>query len=174
AWQGTVATLSWSPPSSVVAAPDLPTSYIIEAGRASGAIDVASFNVGNVTSYATDVLPGTYFVRVRGANAFGVSDPSNEIVLQGPGAPGRPLSLSASGTGSAVNLRWNAPTSGGSPTGYTIEAGSAPGLSDLAVLTTGNQTTLATTAPPGTYYVRVRAVNARGASDPSNEIVVRR
>jgi len=55
-----------------------------------------------------------------------------------------------------------------------VEAGSAPGLSNLAVLTIGDQTIFATTAPPGTYYIRVRSVNALGTSGPSNEIVVRR
>jgi hypothetical protein len=33
-------------------------------------------------------------------------------------------------------------------------------------------TSAAATPPPGKYYVRVRAVNRRGASDPSNEITV--
>lgn len=172
-WQGTVAVLTWSPPPGASGA-QVPTSYVIEAGRSSGASDVGTFNVGGVTSFATDVAPGTYYVRVRGVNAYGVSGPSNEIVVQGQGGPGQPTGLVATGSGSTVNLRWNAPTSGSAPTGYILEAGSAPGLSNLATLTIGNQTTFSTTAPPGTYYVRVRAINARGAGNPSNEIVVRR
>jgi hypothetical protein len=55
-----------------------------------------------------------------------------------------------------------------------IEAGSAPGLSDLASLRVGNVTRFTTTAPPGVYYVRVRAFNDKGNSLPSNEVVVRR
>lgn len=172
-WQGTVAILSWSVPSGATGG-DVPTAFVLEAGRASGASDLAVINVGNVLSYAADVPLGTYFVRVRGANALGVSGPSNEIVVQGRGGPGRPGGLWASGSGADVILRWNVPTSGAPPTGYIIEAGSAPGLSNLAVLPVGNVTTFATTAPPGTYYVRVRAVNPRGTGDASNEIVVRR
>ena len=173
-WQGTVAVLSWSPPQGASGG-NLPTSYLIEAGRASGASDLASFNVGNVTSYATDVPLGTYYVRVRGVNGLGVSSPSNEIVLQGRrDGPDPPTGLSSSGTGSSVTLRWRRPTTGTPPTGYVVEAGSAPGLSNLAVLTIGDQTIFATTAPPGTYYIRVRSVNALGTSGPSNEIVVRR
>ena len=172
-WQGTVAILSWSAPPGAVGG-DAPSTYLLEAGRASGSSDVAAFNVGNLTSYATDVPLGTYYVRVRGVNALGVSGPSNEIVVQGRGGPGRPTGLSSSGSGSVVTLRWNAPGTGAPPTGYVIEAGSAPGLSDLIVVPVGNQTTVATTAPPGTYYVRVRAANARGTGDPSTEIVVRR
>jgi predicted phage tail protein len=166
-WQGTVATLTWG-------ASEGATAYIVEAGTAAGISNIASFSVGAVTSYAVDVPPGTYYVRVRAANAVGTSAPSNEVVLQGRGAPNGPTSLRQSGSGSTVNLRWTAPSGGAAPTGYVLEAGSAPGLADLAVVNLGAVTTFSTTAPPGTYYVRVRAVNARGSSPASNEIVVRR
>jgi predicted phage tail protein len=171
-WQGTVATLSWMAPTSAAAA-DMPTSYVIEAGTARGASNTARFNVGNVTAFSVDVPPGNYFVRVRGVNALGISDPSNEITVQGRGAPAAPHSLSSSGSGSTVNLQWIAPP-GNAHAGFVIEAGTAPGLSNLGVLPVGNVTTFSTVAPPGAYYVRVRAVNARGAGPPSNEIVVRR
>ncbi len=167
AWQGTVVTLSWA--ASLGA-----SSYVIEAGSAPGAADITAINVGAATSYAVDVPPGTYYVRVRAANAVGVSPPSNEVMLQGRGAPNAPTNFRSSGTGSTVTLRWNASTGTSAPTSYVIEAGSAPGLANLAVLDVGNVTTFTTTAPPGTYYVRLRAINARGASPPSTEIVVRR
>ena len=166
-WSGTVATLAWNPGSGA-------TTYYIEAGSAAGAADVARIEVGAATRYVVDVPPGTYFVRVRAASATGVSGPSNEIVLQGRGAPEPPTSLSASGTNGAVDLRWFAPTAGPRPSGYVLEAGSAPGLTDLASAQVGPATTFSTTAPPGTYYVRVRSLNARGVSAPSNEIIVRR
>jgi hypothetical protein len=53
-----------------------------------------------------------------------------------------------------------------------IEAGSAPGLSNLAVV--GHPTTAASFSgvAPGTYYVRVRGVNAQGAGFASNEVTV--
>ena len=117
--------------------------------------------------------PGTYFVRVRGISASGVSDPSNEIVVQGAQVPGAPSNLLASGKGSSVSLTWSAPA--GQPvSGYLVEAGSAPGRSDVGVLSVGNVTAFATVAPPGVYYVRVRAVNAQGAGAASNEVVIRR
>jgi hypothetical protein len=36
----------------------------------------------------------------------------------------------------------------------------------------GGSRAFSTNAPPGTYYVRVRAANACGTSGPSSEIVV--
>jgi hypothetical protein len=73
-----------------------------------------------------------------------------------------------------VRLAWDPPADG-DLTSYVIEAGSAPGLSDIAILDTGGRdTTLFIAAvPPGTYYVRVRARNAGGLSEPSNELIVR-
>ena len=172
--QGSVATLSWTAPAGD--AEDAPTGYVIEAGSASGLTNLATVPLGNVTSFqAVNVPSGVYYVRVRAVNELGVGVPSDEIVLQpGPGT-GQPLNLTSSGQGSMVQLDWQAPSTGEVPTGYLIEAGSGPGLANLAVLQVGNATTFSTTAPPGVYYVRVRAVSAYGvAGQASNEIVVRR
>ena len=87
-----------------------PLDPLIDAGSAPGLTDLASFAVGATTGYAVDVPPGTYYVRVRAANALGASAPSNEIVLQGRGAPNAPTNFRSSGSGSTVTLRWNAPT----------------------------------------------------------------
>jgi hypothetical protein len=52
-----------------------------------------------------------------------------------------------------------------------LVAGSASGLSNLAQAAVAGEELVAGAAP-GSYYVRVVAVNAFGASAPSNEIVV--
>jgi len=166
-WNGTVVTLSWAPSAGAA-------SYVIEAGSAPGTSDIGSFSVGAATSYSADIQPGTYYVRVRAANVGGLSGPSNEIVVHGRGAPERPTNLTQVNRSGAVQLRWVAPSTGVVPTGYVIEAGSAPGLANLASIQVGPVSTFTTTAPPGTYYVRVRAINGRGSSQSSNEIVVRR
>jgi hypothetical protein len=59
-------------------------------------------------------------------------------------------------------------------TAYVIEAGSGPGLADLAIADTGSTMGTATFArvSRGTYYVRVRAKNACGLSAGSSEVVV--
>jgi predicted phage tail protein len=92
-------------------------------------------------------------------------------VVGGVAAPPSPPNFTSHAvSGSTVTLNWAVPT-GGTPTSYIVEAGSASGLSNLAVANTGSAATTISFAgvPPGTYYVRLRAVNAQGASVVSNE-----
>ncbi len=85
--------------------------------------------------------------------------------------PSAPVLEPPSVTDHTVTLTWAAP---GFSTEAIVEAGSAPGLSNLAVLpVAGGQTTVTVpNVPAGTYYVRVRALNYVGASAPSNEVMV--
>jgi hypothetical protein len=172
-WVGTTATLTWTATTGD-SVEDTPTNYVLEAGTAPGMSDVASIRVGNTTSFSTDVSSGTYYVRVSATNDHGQSEPTADLVLVAPGAPNAPSGLIAIGSGPAVDLRWAEPRGGFPETGYVIEAGSAPGKSDLARLTVGNVLRFTTVAPSGVYYVRVRALNAKGPGQPSNEIMVRR
>jgi hypothetical protein len=91
----------------------------------------------------------------------------------GFGTPPRPPTLNAPVVSPArtVTLSWaRAPEL---TLGFTVEAGSAPGLANIATFPVTNLTTLTVpNVPPGTYYVRVRAWNYIGPSVPSNEIVV--
>ena len=119
---------------------------------------------------------GTYYVRVKTISGTATSGPSNEVVITvGSGsctvAPAAPSGLTSSVAGSTISLGWSA--SSGSPQSYVLEAGSSPGLADLARLDLGQPATAFTAnAASGTYYVRVRATNACGTSNPSNEILL--
>jgi beta-glucanase (GH16 family) len=94
------------------------------------------------------------------------------IALAQPAAPGVPAALTLTVSGSLVTLTWSAPVSGGVVSSYVIEAGSATGAANVAVFATGSAATrIAVSAPVGVYFVRVRARNAAGNSNPSNEIV---
>jgi Domain of unknown function (DUF3472) len=163
---GSIVTLMWS------AASGQPTAYVIEAGLSSGTSNLANFQTGNAdTTLTVAAPPGTYFVRIRARNACGTSGPSNEIVVIVGSVPGPPSGLTVSINGAIVTLTWNAAS--GQLTTYVIEAGSSSGASDLASFQTGNvATTFMVAAPPGTYFVRLRARNAFGTSGPSNEVVV--
>jgi hypothetical protein len=85
--------------------------------------------------------------------------------------PAAPTALNAYVDLTTVTLRWK--PSSGSPTSYVIEAGSAASGTDRLATDTGTtSTTFTRTAAPGLYYVRVRARNRCGTSDPSGEIQV--
>jgi predicted phage tail protein len=168
---GATATLSWVPPAPDTG-PTAATAYVIEVGTSPGAVNVGRFNVGNVTRFSSAIPVGTYYVRVRAINAFGASAPSSEVVIR-YGAPGRPRNLRQSISGSTVTLSWQAPLTG-EVTGYIVEAGNGSGLANLLVRNVGNRTTLTTSVPPGTFYVRVRAANGAAVGEASNQIVVRR
>jgi subtilisin family serine protease len=89
-----------------------------------------------------------------------------------PSGPGAPVGLAGTVFGKTVVLSWNRSASGSPPASYILEAGSAAGASNVIVYALGSAAT-SYTAPgvgPGTYFVRVRAVNAFGTSAPSNEI----
>jgi hypothetical protein len=85
------------------------------------------------------------------------------------GLPGAPSPFTFSQSGAFVVLVWAGAAGAES---YTIEVGSGPGLSNLLVQNLGAMTTLSAMAPPGRYYARMRAQNACGAGQSSNEIVV--
>ena len=170
---GSSLTLWWTTPSTG----GLPAAYVIEAGTSSGLANLANFSTGNTLTlfYANGVPNGLYFLRVKAANGFGTSGPSNEALVRvGPAPPNPPTGLTASAIGSSLTLSWNAPLGGDAPTAYTIEAGSAPGLSNLANFSTGSTQTAfsASGVANGTYCVRVRATNVAGTSGPSNEAIL--
>jgi hypothetical protein len=179
---GPTVTLSWTAPSSGVAA-----TYIVEASNAPGGpANLANFNTGNAqtTLVVAGVPAGTYYVRIRGVDSGGAGPPSNEVQLivtsaGGGSCPSAPLNLAVtSGNSSTVMLAWQAPTSG-APTSYVVQAGSAPGGANLANFDTGN-TALSLTASgvgAGQYYVRVYAKAASCAAPTftgpsSNEVLL--
>ena len=174
---GQTVVFTWTPP----AAGGAPTSYVIQGGSARGLTNVANANTGSARPMltATNVPGGTYYFRVLAQNASGISSASDEIAVEIAaaciGGAGAPSSLTATVNGSSVTLNWTAPNPATcQPTSYVIQAGSSPGLSDLASFSTGNAATSFSTSgvPTGTYYVRVLASNSGGTSGPTNEVVV--
>jgi hypothetical protein len=167
---GNAVALSWNAPSS--GGP--PASYVVSAGSAAGQSNIAMVNAGNATSFVTGAPNGLYFVRVAAGNACGLGPASNEVSFRvGPETPGQPFGLAAAVDNRIVTLSWSPPAAGGAPAAYRIEAGSGPGLANLAVISNGSPATMFMVgAPPGQYYVRVRGLNAAGPGLPSNEIVV--
>jgi len=89
------------------------------------------------------------------------------------GVPGPPLNLAVIAFGSLVIMGWDPPDTGGDPTTYVIEAVAAPGDPAAASKITGSTaTTFYGVSGSGSYYLRVRALNASGLSVASNEVAV--
>lgn len=78
--------------------------------------------------------------------------------------------IATSVVGNQVTLRWNAPLIGPAPTSYVMEGGVTPGQV-LATLPSGSVSpTMTFTAPPGSFYVRVRSLSGATPSRASSEI----
>jgi predicted phage tail protein len=147
-------------------------TYRVEAGSAPGLANLFNADVGDVTLLQATAGPGAYFVRVRAANTIGVGPPSNEVrvTIDGGAAcvtpPPAPANFSVQAAGLSAAFSW-APAP--NATSYVLDVGSASGQSNLLSANVGAGTGYAAAGPAGTYYTRLRAVNACGASGPSQE-----
>jgi hypothetical protein len=170
---GSTVTLSWIVPAGT-------TGIRLEAGTAPGLSNAANTVVGPISWYTAEGVPaGVYYVRVRAIDPTGESAPSNEIAVTvgiGGGscltAPDPPLNEQPLPMGGGVALGWSPARSGCPATTFSFEAGSAPGLSDLAVVNVGRAISFAAPLPAGgLFYTRVRAHNAYGTSLASTELL---
>jgi hypothetical protein len=167
--RGGMVTLSWSPVGGLTA-----SEYLLEAGSATGLSNLYNGSVGAVTSLSAQVGPGNYFVRVRGrASSGATTNPSNEVSFAVGTAgctapPAVPTAVVGSSAAGRAGLTWLAAVGA---TSYIVQAGSAPGVSDIFYGDVGGGTSISAAVPPGfTAYVRVVAVNGCGQSAASTEI----
>jgi len=148
--------------------------YRLEAGSRAGAADLAVLDLP--ANQFTAVVPsGTYWVRVRTVNAWGVSAASPEAVLVVDGTSGlpeAPTALGASVAGNVVSLSWAPPATGTLPARYVVEA-SVGGGAFVGVANTPGTAFVASGVPAGTYAVRVRASSSAGIGPPGAAITVR-
>jgi glucose/arabinose dehydrogenase len=149
------------------------TSYRLEASSAAGRVDLAVLDLAD-TVFTAAVPAGAYWVRVRSMNAWGTSAPSPEVRVVVDGTTARPApvtDLTAAVQQQRVTLAWSPPVSGGLPVAYVVDAGAdVNGL--VPVARTVRPMLVADGVPPGTYLVRVRALNAAGASASGPTVTV--
>ncbi len=173
---GSTVTVSWTPPMSGA----VPASYQLEAGSQSGAANLTVIGAAITPTSLTfpGIPPGIYYARMRSVGSGGVSAPSNEIaIIVGAGGctspPPAPTGFASVVNGRAVTLVWSVPSTSDGPASLVIEAGSATGLSNVALIAIdGGLRSLSVLAPPGQYFVRIRGQNVCGAGSASTEIVV--
>ncbi len=160
---GSTVTFNWTPTAGA-------TGYRLEAGIAPS-IYSGSLTLGAVTTYvAPGVGNGVYFVRVVALTAGG-DVPSNEVRLQLPAPPAPPTNLQVVRNGTAVVAAWTPGVGGGAATGYQLRVGLTAGATDASIPVVGT-TFSAGPVPANTFFFRVVAVNAAGASTESNEVTV--
>ena len=167
---GSTLGLNWQPPTSGTV-----ERYVIEwyGGTSGPWVPVLSVR-SNSLIVPNFFRPGlSVRFRVYAVNTAGAGPPSNPTSFIHPtvctGPPTAPQGVSGNVVGSRVTLTWSSPLGGCAPTRYVVFAGSGPGLSNVAQVTI-TETSLSASAPLGTYYVRVVASNAYGASAASNEV----
>jgi predicted phage tail protein len=107
-------------------------------------------------------------------NSGGTSAATNEATLtvrSGCELPGAPGSLTAAADGRTVAVAW---MPGADALSYQLEVGSQQSRNDVLVADLRSLTTTMTAVDvaAGTYYLRVRSLNACGSSAPSNEAAV--
>ena len=163
---GLFVTLSWG------ASANGPTQYILQAGSAPGQTSITVPLSGSTTTFSASAGAGTYYVRVVAVNADGTSAPSNEVTVvltSGCLAPSAPLNLRAIIRGSEAFIFWRQPLAG-TPNGYTLQVGGAPGQTFAQYPTAG--TTLNANVGSGSYFLRVVASSPCGNSVASNELQI--
>ena len=100
---GTRVSLSWRPPTGG----GTPQTYLIYAGTTSGGTNVANgVSVGNVLSAYGDLPKGRYYIRVRAANASGVSADSNTVLLRVGRRLATPSGFTVKWVGTTATLTW--------------------------------------------------------------------
>jgi hypothetical protein len=132
---------------------------------------VASIPMPLTSTWTYNAVPaGTFGFTVRATNAAGTSGSSNSVTLTFPltgcSAPGAPGSFSVAANGRVVAANWLAPTSGTTPTRYTVEARLRNANNTTTALGTFPVTTTTISSPvgPGRYELRVRSENLCGNS----------
>ena len=172
AWNGQNVVVTWNPPTTGG------TALRYQIDIANNVSFAGGFAV--VTNDATPgfLLPalreGVNYIRVSAASEAGVGLPSETISMSMPLTGSHPpRNLNYLATGNSVTLTWDAGFTGGSPIGYIIEAGLAPGRKDVELIHYSTTTTRSIDGVPnGVYYVRMRAGNHLGISGLSEELPV--
>lgn len=90
-----------------------------------------------------------------------------------PAVPAAPRNVTASAVGSTLYLSWEPPTVGEAAHDYWVQAGTAPGASNLYNDTVGLLTAVSAPVADGTYYMRVFGRNTSGNGTVSSEVSAR-
>jgi Fibronectin type III domain len=149
------------------------TTYVVEVGSSPGSADRYNVRTASSQPNVSGLIPGgTYYIRIRAENGCGVGPASNEVTVVVGTPPLAPRDLTARQADGFVRLFWNVGEGTQRVDDFIVEAGSGPGLANLAIFATRATTLSVLRPPPGIYYVRVRARGPSGLSAPSSDVIV--
>ena len=123
---GTNVSASWTPVPGA-------TSYRVDVGTYSGGTNVVSANVGGALAAGGALGVGTYYMKVFPLAGPNVGAASNEVAFNvGTPRPGVPEGFTANLNGTTLDFAWAAPVTGGAPSVYVLQVGTAFNLTNLA------------------------------------------
>lgn len=152
---GTNVTISWSGATGA-------TAYTLVAGTTSGGNQLGSFDVGPLTSVSGSLPPGTYFISVIARNSLGQAQSGVlQFSIAGPTPPGTPTLNQPTVSGNTVGISWS---SASGATSYELEVVIQANGQTISAPVGFTTSVSFSGVPRGTYLIRVRALNAVGAS----------
>lgn len=159
--------LTWEP--NADGAP--PQRYIVRGGLSGqpASITLAELDANTRTWQSPVVPPGGYVLELVAANGAGEGAAARvDVGIATTGTPLPPTGLASPTDGhGVVELTWNAPANGPTPTGYQIEAAVDGGVFTPVLQTTLPRLTISN-IPAGHWMVRVRSMTTSGVSAPSS------
>lgn len=145
------------------------SSFLLEAGTTPGSANAGTFSLPGGVLAASGVPAGSYYVRVRGQNQYGLGPYSAVLPVSVPPCTTieqDDYQLTATVNGSQVSLNWTpgAPPPGGPATFYEIAtaAPSVPSEAWARVLLPAPATSVSASVPAGHYSVILMAGNPCG------------
>jgi fibronectin type 3 domain-containing protein len=151
------------------------TGYLVERCTGAGCTTFAQLAAPSGTTYTdTGLAVDSYSYRVRATDAAGNLGPYSNVAtasIPDTTPPTAPSGLTATATGTQIDLSWIAATDNVGVTGYRLErcAGASCGaFAQIASPTAMTSSDLA--LAPGTYSYRVRATDAAGNLGPYSNV----
>jgi subtilisin family serine protease len=137
------------------------TVAILKQAVPSATVQQLFFAISTTGRYIQDPPSGGSVGRVQVAAA------RNRLVagVDLPGTPGRPVAVV---NGASVTISWTQGP-GAAPLSYDVDAGTYPGATNIGSFNVGPATSVTAAPGAGVYYIRIRARNNSGLSDPSAE-----
>ena len=143
------------------------TGYLVERCLGAGCSTFAQIATPTTTTYSdTGLGAGSYSYRVRATDAAGNLSPYSNVatgVIPDAQPPTAPSGLTATVSGSQINLSWTASTDNVGVTGYLVERCQGASCTTFTQIATPTATTYSDTSlVVGSYSYRVRATDAAG------------